>query len=163
MTGPRLPVGIAELEVARAPARLHAAALGSCVAIILHDPVAAVGGMAHVLLPSAHIGRPRPEQPARAAPSAIAGLLKAVLALGAKQSRLTARLIGGASMFTSLQPGGAMQVGERNVAAARATLHRLGLRLTGEAVGGDFGRSVEFDVATGKVVVTSLQHGTIEL
>jgi chemotaxis protein CheD len=143
--------------------RLHAAALGSCVAVILYDAVATVGGLAHVLLPSQHIGRPRPDQPARAAPTAIAALLEGLLALGAKESRLTARLVGGASMFTALQPAGTLQMGERNVSAARVVLHRLGLRVTGEAVGGDFGRSVEFDIATGRVLVTSYQHGAIEL
>ena len=55
MTERRLQVGIAELEVARAPATLKALALGSCVAVILHDPVVKAGGLAHVLLPSASV------------------------------------------------------------------------------------------------------------
>jgi len=163
MTGPRLHVGIAELEVARAPARLHALALGSCVAVILHDPVAQVGGLAHVLLPSPAVGRPRPDQPARFAPIAVATLLEGLLALGAERSRLTARLVGGASMFTALQPPGTLQMGERNVTASREALHRHGLRLVGEVVGGDFGRSVDFEIATGRVVVTSYEKGSVDL
>ena len=163
MTTPRLHVGIAELEVARSPVHLHALALGSCVAVILHDAVGQVGGLAHVLLPSPSVGRPRPDQPARYAPLAVAALLDGVLALGAERSRLTARLVGGASMFTSLQPPGTIQMGERNVAAAREALHRHRLRLIGEMVGGDYGRSVEFELATGRVVVTSYQQGTVEL
>ena len=163
MTGPRIQVGIAELEVAQAPVTLVALALGSCVAVILHDPVAKIGGLAHVLLPSPGIGRPRPEQPARFAPVAVSALLEAVLGLGAVRSRLTARLVGGASMFTALQPPGTMQMGDRNVAAAREALHRSGLRLVGEVVGGDYGRSVEFQVDTGRVLVTSYERGAIEL
>lgn len=163
MTEARIHVGIAELEVARAPVTLSALALGSCVAVILHDPVAGVGGLAHVLLPSPGIGRPRPEQPARFAPGAVATLLDGLLALGAERSRLTARLVGGASMFTALQPPGTMQMGERNVAAAREALHRLGLQLVGEVVGGDYGRSVEFHIATGQVIVSSYERGVVEL
>jgi chemotaxis protein CheD len=163
VTGPRLQVGIAELEVGRSPVRLQAVALGSCIAVILHDPVAHAGGLAHVLLPSQHIGRPRPDQPARAVPTAISALLEGMLALGADPARLTARLVGGASMFAALQPSGALQMGERNIAAARAALRQHGLRLIGEAVGGDFGRTVELDVASGKVLVTSYQRGTVEL
>lgn len=163
MTEPRIHVGIAELEVARAPVTLAALALGSCVAVILHDSVAEVGGLAHVLLPSPGIGRPRPDQPARFAPGAVASLLDGVLALGAERSRLTARLVGGASMFTALQPPGTMQMGERNVAAAREALHRSGLRLVGEVVGGDYGRSVEFQIATGRVIVSSYERGVVEL
>lgn len=163
MTPPRLLVGISALEVGRAPTRLAALALGSCVAVILHDPVAKVGGLAHVLLPSPNVGRAREDSPARFAPTAIASLHQAVLDLGGIHRRLTARLVGGASMFAMLQPAGTIQMGERNVHAAREALHRTGIRLIGEAVGGDFGRSVDFDLATGKVVVSSYEHGKVEL
>ena len=164
MTGPRTMVGISELIAVRAPAVLSALGLGSCVAVILHDAEASVGGMAHVLLPTAgNAGRRKPDVPGRYAPTAVAALLADMRKLGASPSRITARLVGGASMFAGLQPPGTIQVGERNVHAARETLHRLGIRLTGEVVGGDFGRSVELDVATGKVKVSSYLHGTVEL
>jgi len=161
--GPRLNVGIAELEVARAPAHLSALALGSCVAIILHDPVAGLGGLAHVLLPSSNVGRPRPDQPARFAPSAVAALLEELQALGSEKSRITARLVGGASLFASLLPQGSRQMGERNILAAREALERHGLPLIGEAVGGDFGRSVDFAIASGRVLVTSYAREPVEL
>lgn len=163
MTERRLQVGIAELEVARAPATLSALALGSCVAVILHDPVVKAGGLAHVLLPSPTVGRPRADAPGRFAPTAVAALVEALRALGAEPRRLTARLVGGASMFTGLQPPGTIQMGERNVHATREALHRNGIRLIGEAVGGDYGRSVAFDVGTGRVLVTSYEHPGIEL
>jgi chemotaxis protein CheD len=156
-------VGIAQLEVARAPATLTALALGSCVAVILYDRVAKVGGLAHVLLPSGNMGRARADAPGRYAPEAVATLTEQLLALGAQQPRLTARLVGGASMFTALQPAGTIQMGERNVHAVRQALHRLGIRNGGEIVGGDHGRSVDFDVETGRVVVTSYQHPPVEL
>ncbi|MGH7560140.1 MAG: chemotaxis protein CheD [Gemmatimonadales bacterium] len=163
MTSRRLFVGISELEVARAPATLSALALGSCVGVILHDPVAKVGGLAHVLLPSPHIGRPRVDAPGRFAPSAVTALLESMASLGAELPRVTARLVGGASMFAQLQPAGTIQMGERNVHAVREALHRSGVRVTGEAVGGDFGRSVDFDVESGAVVVTSYAHGRLDL
>ena len=163
MTPPRVNVGISELEVARAPATLGALGLGSCVAVILHDPHVKVGGIAHVLLPSASVGRRRDDLPARFAPAAVATLIERLKAMGASAPRLTARLVGGASMFSSLQTPGTIQMGERNVVAAREALHRHRVRLTGELVGGDFGRSVEFDVESGRVKVTSYLHGTIEL
>jgi chemotaxis protein CheD len=163
MTAPRILVGISGLEIARAPATLTALALGSCVAVILHDPVAKLGGLAHVLLPSTNVGRPRQDSPGRFAPTAVVSLHEGLIKLGAVPRRLTARLVGGASMFAALQPAGTIQMGERNVHAARTALHTQGVRLIGEAVGGDFGRSVDFDVATGAVVVTSYEHGRLEL
>ncbi len=163
MTATRLFVAIAELEVARAPATLTALALGSCVAVILHDRIAKVGGLAHVLLPSGSVGRVRADAPGRYAPSAVTTLTEQLLAIGAQPARLTARLVGGASMFTALQPAGTIQMGERNVHAVREALHRHGIRTVGEVVGGDFGRSVDFDVETGRVLVTSYQHAPVEL
>jgi chemotaxis protein CheD len=163
VTGDRVNVGIAELRVARAPAVFAALGLGSCVAVILHDPVEAVGGIAHVLLPSPSVGRARSDSPGRYAPIAVAGLLEGLLGLGAVQRQLTARLVGGASMFTALQPPGTIQMGERNVLAVREALHRHRIRLIGELVGGEYGRSLSFDVATGRVVVTSYEHDRVEL
>ena len=156
-------VGIAELEVARAPAMLDALALGSCVAVILHDAVIKAGGLAHVLLPSPSVGRPRADSPGRFAPTAVAALIEGLRALGGEPRRMTARLVGGASMFSGLQPPGTIQMGERNVHATREALHRHGIRLIGEAVGGDYGRSVRFDVGSGRVLVTSYEHPEIEL
>lgn len=163
MTAPRVLVGISELEVARAPGTLGALGLGSCVAIILHDPEAKLGGLAHVLLPSPGVGRRNQDAPGRYAPLAVEGLLQRMRAIGASTPRLTARLVGGASMFAGLQPPGTIQMGERNVHAAREALHRHGIRLTGEMVGGDYGRSVELDIESGVVRVTSYLHGTMEL
>lgn len=163
MTAPRIFVGISAIEVAKAPTTLTALALGSCVAVILYDGEAKVGGLAHVLLPSTNVGRPRVDAPGRFAPTAVALLLERVLAMGAVQRRLTARLVGGASMFASLQPAGTIQMGERNVHAARQVLHHHGIHLAGEAVGGDFGRSVDFHLETGRVVVSSYEHGKVEL
>jgi|KBSSwiStaDraftv2_1062776.scaffolds.fasta_scaffold02218_18 chemotaxis protein CheD len=163
MTAPRVLVGISELEVARAPAVIGALGLGSCVAIILHDAEAKIGGLAHVLLPSPGVGRRKQDLPARYATTAVEGLLVRLRELGAATPRMTARLVGGASMFAGLQPPGTIQMGERNVHAARDSLHRHGIRLIGEVVGGDYGRSVELDVETGKVRVSSYMHGTTEL
>lgn len=163
MTGPRVLVGISEMEVARGPGTLGALGLGSCVAVILHDAHARIGGLAHVLLPSTSVGRKNDDAPGRYAPTAVEALLQKMRALGASPARVTARLVGGASMFTGLQPPGTIQMGERNVHAAREALHRHGIRLTGEVVGGDYGRSVEFDLESGRVKVTSYQHGTTEL
>lgn len=49
--GEVLKVGIAELRTVRAPTNLSSAGLGSCVGICLFDPVAKIGGLAHIMLP----------------------------------------------------------------------------------------------------------------
>jgi chemotaxis protein CheD len=162
MSQDRTSVNVADIRVAYAPATLVALGLGSCVAIVVHDPVAGVGGMAHVLLPSAPPGR-TVALPGRYAQSAIPLLIEQVLAAGADRARLTGRLAGGAAMFANLSAPGMIHMGERNTLAAREALHGQGVRVIGEWVGGDFGRSVSYDLATGVVRVSSVRHGVRDL
>lgn len=44
-------------------------------------------------------------------------------------------------------------VGARNAKSARRTLDTLDIPIVGEEVGGNRGRTVEFDLATGKMLV----------
>jgi chemotaxis protein CheD len=82
-------------------------------------------------------------------------MVERMAALGAERRRLTARLVGGASMFASLIPAGSMQMGDRNVIAVREVLSQLAIPIVGEMVGGNAGRSVWFGVEEGTVTVRS--------
>ncbi len=156
--GETLRVGIAELKTARAPVNLASAGLGSCVGICLYDPVAKVGGLAHVLLPDSNQVRAT-DNKAKFADTAVEALVTEMTKLGAARERIIAKLAGGAQMF--LLPGASdiMRIGERNVEAARRALAAARIRLVGEDVGGNYGRSIEFDTTTGKVRVRTLEHG----
>jgi chemotaxis protein CheD len=149
-------VRIAHHAVAGGHTRLMTIGLGSCVAILIHDAAAAVGGLAHVLLPEAAPGR-RVENPARYASTAVPLLLEAMGALGAT-GPFVATLAGGATLFGPLLAFGG-SVGARNIAAARKALAAAHIRVAAEDVGGVSGRTVSFDVATGKVTVRSVRGG----
>lgn len=151
-------VRVAEYQAARPGSVLVTLGLGSCVAVALHDTEAAVGGLAHVLLPSLSLSRAS-GNPGRFPQTAVPLLAQAMAALGADQRRMTARLVGGASMFSSLAAAGSVQMGERNVVAVRAVLGRMGIPVIGELVGGSLGRSVWFDVSTGQLTVRSVGAG----
>jgi chemotaxis protein CheD len=131
--------------------------LGSCVAIALYDPATRVGGLAHVLLPSESMARDRTNR-AKFPSAAVPMLLAEMKGLGCNGG-VGARLVGGASMFASLLPTGGVNIGERNVAASRAALAAAGLPLLAEDVGGDYGRSVYFHLADGRIEVHSLKAG----
>jgi len=152
-------VKIAEYAVAAAPATLISIGLGSCVAIVLHDARARIGGMAHVLLPVETRPGAAGRQPGRVPATAVPCLLDEMRALGAGGT-ITARLVGGASLFGALlTPEGAGAVGVRNIEASRAALAAAHIRVTGEVVGGTVGRSVYLDVATGRLRVRSMKEG----
>ncbi len=158
----RVIVRVADLGVGREDDELLTIGLGSCVAIILYDAAARVGGLAHVLLPSPALTRLN-ERPGKVPQTAVPELLARMAALGARADRTTARLVGGASMFASLTTAGTIQMGERNVVASRVVLAQHGLPIIAEAVGGDFGRTVRLQTADGRVEISSVSHGTSDL
>lgn len=148
-------VRVADLQIGSSGDVLVTLGLGSCVAIMLYDSVAQVGGLAHILLPSRSLGR-GDENPGRFPQSAIPALLDRMADLGADRRRVTARLVGGASMFASLAPAGSIQMGDRNLIAAREVLTGLAIPIIGEVVGGSEGRSVWFEVASNRLRVRSV-------
>jgi len=148
-------VKVADWAAGRADAVLITLGLGSCVAIMLHDPRACTGAMAHILLPSKSLARAS-SNPAKFPETAVPLLVQRLTALGADPRYLIAKLAGGASMFAQLMTPGSVQMGERNIAAARDVLRRAGIPIAAEAVGGGGGRSVRFHVADGRVEIRSV-------
>jgi chemotaxis protein CheD len=151
-------VNVADYAVAAA-GTIITIGLGSCVAIVLYDGEAHVGGLAHVLLPSEEMSRDR-SNPAKFPASAVPLLLREMVALGARPDRVRAKIAGGASMFASLLSAGGINIGERNVVAVRAALARLEIPLVGEDTGADYGRSVYLFLCDGRVEVRSLKKGS---
>ncbi|MGH7568670.1 MAG: chemotaxis protein CheD [Gemmatimonadales bacterium] len=148
-------VKVADWAADRGAGVLVTLGLGSCVAIMLYDPVERAGGMAHVLLPSKSLARDV-SNPAKFPETAVPLLVERVTRLGADPRRLVAKLAGGASMFAQLMTPGTVQMGERNIAAARNALRAASIPLVREAVGGEAGRSVRFHLADGRVEIRSV-------
>jgi chemotaxis protein CheD len=155
-------VKVADLAAMGGEGTLITLGLGSCVAVALWDPGARVGGLAHVLLPSRTLARDQ-SNPAKFPESAVPLLIGRIEELGGSARRLTARLVGGAAMFANIATPGVAQMGERNVAAMHEALKMARVPVTGEDTGRDYGRSVYFDVASGRLEVRSVQHGVREL
>jgi chemotaxis protein CheD len=148
-------VKVADWAAGRGEQALVTLGLGSCVAIMLHDPQAGVGGMAHILLPSRSLARDA-SNPAKFPETAVPFLIEKLSALGADPHHLVAKLAGGASMFAQLMMPGTVQMGERNLAATRNALRAAAIPIAGEAVGGEAGRSVRFYVTDGRVEIRSV-------
>ncbi len=145
-------VRMGEVAVQQGSGTFEALGLGSCVAVILHDSQVPVGSLGHVSLPAASLSRDR-SKPARTADTAVPLLVEQMLKHGAALKRTEALLVGGATMFSDLLPSGAVHIGDRNVAACQTALRHAGITIRAEAVGGQTGRSVWFDVAAGTATV----------
>ncbi len=148
-------VGIAQLTVSRPPSRLACLGLGSCVAVILYDPVVKLGGIVHILLPRAPNHH---DQEEKYADTGTKKLVSEMLKHGANKSRIFARLVGGAEMFTAVNIA-ISNIGRDNIFEARKVLHGNAIRIMAEETAGKKGRSCYFDLETGKVVVQTAFGG----
>jgi chemotaxis protein CheD len=136
-------------------------ALGSCIAVAVHDPVAQVGGLLHIMLPDSAIDRDKAvRQPYMYADTGIAELLRAVCALGASKRRLHVRLVGGAQV---VDPNGIFNIGKRNYLACRKVLWNAGVMVRTEAVGGNASRTVRMEVGSGRLFCTANGGAPVEL
>jgi chemotaxis protein CheD len=157
-------VRVADWAVDKGEVVLVTLGLGSCVAIALYDAEARAGGLVHLLLPSPSLARDR-SNPARFPETAVPLLLEEMQRAGARPGRVTARLVGGASMFGAASGAGSAPpgMGERNVAAARMALAAAQIPVAGEDVLQHHGRSVYFYLADGRIEVRTVARGTVVL
>jgi chemotaxis protein CheD len=154
-----LRVKVADYAVGRGEQVIATIGLGSCVAIVLYDRVTQVGGLAHILLPNKSMSR-ETENLAKFPETVVPLMLDEMQKLGVTDvRRVSAKLVGGASMFGQLVNGTGINVGERNVLATREVLAARGLPILAEDTGLDYGRSVYFHLSDGRVEVKSLKKG----
>lgn len=158
----RIAVGIGDFEVAQSPQILETYSLGSCVGIALYDSTTQTGGLAHIMLPDSKSGLNSTNR-AKFADTAIDLMLKDLQNLGAIRNRLTAKIAGGASMFSAAVQDPALAIGSRNVEAVKLNLKAHHISLVSEDTGGNWGRTMEFLLENGTVSVKSAMKGTKEI
>ncbi len=146
--GERVRVKMAEYRVCNSGGVL-VTTVGSCVAIGLVDPESGVGGLAHIMLPEA---KGKSDGAGKYADTAIPAMLREMEARKARKERIIAKIAGGARMF-NFNSNRADSVGDRNVEAVKRILRKYGIRIAGEDVGENHGRTVEFYTSDGKMVV----------
>jgi len=147
---PSIVVGIGDCRISNNPSdTLITHALGSCIAILVHDPVAKVAGLLHYMLPESNIDPERAKQrPFVYADTGIPTLFQNAYKLGAVKSRLIVMAAGGAQMC---DPNGTFNIGKRNHLAMRKIFWKAGVIVHREEVGGVTSRTIRIDVDTGRV------------
>lgn len=147
-------VSMADLKVAETPDILQTT-LGSCIGIAIYDRGNNIGGLAHIMLPVNNNGDPNK---AKYADSAISELLRKLTSKGVDKGELIAKIAGGAKMFdTNKKISHFMEIGLRNEEAVREGLKKEGVRLIAADTGNNYGRNIQFEIATGRITVKS--HG----
>lgn len=150
----KLIVGVADMKIAVKPGdTLITYALGSCLGVTVHDPVAGVGGMLHVMLPdSATATAGAKPNPYKFVDTGLPQLFKQSYVAGAKKERLVVKVVGGASSKEN-EADDMFQIGKRNFLALKKLLWKNGVVIAAHDVGGSVSRTVSLDVGSGEVIV----------
>ena len=148
----RVVIGLAEMAVSNNPsAILTTYALGSCIGVVLYDPVVRVGGLLHAMLPDSTIDPAKAQaHPGMFVDTGMPALLSAACQMGASRQRLRIFVAGGARIMDDQN---LFNIGGRNVAAFAEWLRRENLHLSAEQVGGQANRTIGLSIETGRVTL----------
>ncbi len=150
-----IKVGMADLNICVTPDAITTLGLGSCVGIVLYDPLKKIAGMVHIMLPDS-TKILNNENKAKFADTGIDLLISRMMKAGADRRVLTAKIAGGAQMFAFGNNSDMMRIGERNVEATKQKLKSLGIVIKAEDTGANYGRTIEFYPESGELLIKSV-------
>jgi chemotaxis protein CheD len=153
-----IKVGMADLQASIHPAILTTLGLGSCVGIALYDSGTKIIGLSHAMLPDSKSSR-NSSNVAKFVDTAVDALIAEMIKLGANRNRISAKLAGGAQMFSFPQGTDLMRIGMRNVNAAKEKLKELGIPIVSEDTGSNYGRTIELNSSTGMLIIKTIGYG----
>ncbi len=151
-------VGVADMKTSnRNGDTIITYSLGSCIGVVIYDPVVKAGGMLHYMLPDSAIDDAKAKtRPFMFADTGIPRLFKEAYTLGAKKSRIKVFIAGGAEI---LDQKGFFNIGKRNYMALKKMLFRNNVLIDKQAVGGNVNRTVRLEIATGHIYVKTSGSG----
>ncbi|MFO0580785.1 MAG: chemotaxis protein CheD [Anaeromyxobacter sp.] len=127
--------------------------LGSCIAIVLYDPVRKAGGMLHFQLPTAQLSPERARQsPGTFADTGIPLLFEKMYAIGSQKRNIVVKAAGGGNFHGD---SGTFDIGKRNHTTMRKIFWKAQVLVAAEDVGGNRSRTVRLFLDTGQVTVQS--------
>lgn len=126
--------------------------LGSCVSIIMWHRQRRIGGMCHYMLPQRRSMESR-YLDGRYADDAVQLFMDEIAAAGSLAHEYEVSVIGGGRMFKS-----DMNIGGRNIEAARRLLLQYGFNIQREHLAGTGHRKVVFDLGTGEIRLNHVQQ-----
>jgi len=161
--GESIVVGLGEMRVMKGQsAVMSCVGLGSCIALCAYDPVAKLGGIVHMVLPTSGAGD-KEQMSAKYVDTGVPLLFQEMSRQGAIKSRLVVRAAGGAQMLSIPGSNGRLNVGERNIAELKVALAKESISASVIDVGGTRGRTLKLFLGTGKLTVRTADGVSIEL
>lgn len=153
--GEMIKVGMADLNICRAPDAITTLGLGSCIGVVLYDTRTKICGMVHIMLPDSTMIKTN-DNPAKFADSGIKKLIEELGKHGIMKHVLQAKIAGGAQMFAFNTDNDMLKVGQRNAEAVRQVLGSYGIRIVAEDCGDRYGRTIEFYPETQELYIKAI-------
>ncbi len=155
-------VGVSDMKVSNDPdATVVTYSLGSCIGVVVFDPVAKAGGILHYMLPESSLDDEKAKKnPYMFADTGIPSLFKAVYKLGAKKQRMKVAVMGGSQI---LDQKGFFNIGKRNHTALRKMFFKNNVMRDYEDVGGNSNRTVRVEIKTGDIFNKISGQGEVQL
>jgi chemotaxis protein CheD len=151
-----LPMG--EIAVAQSSGILRTL-LGSCLGLALYDRRHKIAALGHIVLPNS-LGKTHP--PGKFADTAVPAMIAHMQEFVAVQRlNLHAKIAGGANMFISADSR--TTIGVQNVEAVERILDELRIPIIGRHCGGEQGRRMTLDAATGSVTIDMVGAGVLTI
>jgi chemotaxis protein CheD len=150
-------VGVGDLQVsADVDSVLVTYGLGSCIALLVFDPVRHVAGMVHYMLPLSSLTPDKAkERPAMFGDTGVPLLFSRLAGLGSRKSDWIVKVAGGASIHDDNKT---FEIGKRNYVILRKLLWTAGLPIRAEAVGGMISRTCRLFVRDGRATIRASDH-----
>lgn len=147
------------MNIVKPPEMIRTSGLGSCVGVVIYDETARIAGLVHIMLPDSSLAKAGAKNEAKFADTGVPALIKTLTKSGARPFRLKAKIAGGAQMFQYKSGSDLMKIGPRNVEAVKQQLKIARIPILAEDVGGNSGRTIEFDPLTFILHIRSVNKG----
>ena len=149
VAGEIIHVNTGEVKTGNKSMLLHSNAIGSCVVVVLFDPLHHVGGLAHVMLPGTAPLKTI-ENHTRYAFNAIEDLLYQLHERKSNSKQLVACLVGGGNVLQRKDD----TICKENLESVEHILHEKGIHIHARATGGIVRRTVLLDIGREAVYFT---------
>jgi len=148
-------VGVADMMVSDQPGDVIVThGLGSCLGIAAHDPVAHVGGLLHVMMPTANLSQAKAQaNPYMFVDTGVPAFFKQIYQLGGVKERLVVKVAGGANVQNN--GNDRFAIGKRNYVVLRKLFWKNGIVIDAEDVGKNHARTMYLQIGSGRVWVST--------
>ncbi|MGD1970548.1 MAG: chemotaxis protein CheD [Desulfobacterales bacterium] len=146
-------VEVGDMKIGKDGDLLITHSLGSCLGLMVYDPVAKLGGLLHAMLPASSLNPDKADRnPFMFVDTGISVLFQTLFDLGVQKNRM---IIKAAGCGSPLGKDEIFKIGARNYAIMRKFLDKNNLPLQSEDIGGTLSRTVHFDISLGQTMISS--------